>query len=559
VNIPKLVKIAPVCISLSLLLSLAACGSGNPPSSSADGSSAGTAANETTPAEESYDPLGKYEPPITLTSVRSTLGSMEYPEGDDIYNNVWSREIENTLGIKINYNWTTDATQYANKLNVSIASGDIPDFFSCDSKTYVSLAKNGQIADLSDVYDKYASPELKSIMDSFPEGFDSGRQGGKLLALSAQGNGIIAIPDVVWIRDDWMKKLNLSEPKSMDDIVKIAEAFMAGNPDGQKGTYGIALTKGMSDGVGELAGIANAYHAYPGTWIKDASGEIVYGSVQPEMKNVLKVMQEWYKKGILKKEFGVSDINKVNEDIVSGKVGIEFGANWNCYWPFPDLVKKNIDAVFKPYAVPSADGKETKLQAYWPVSTYYVTGKNCKNPEALIKLANLFVKRVFNGTNEDNLKFNKDESQREVYKFAPVIIADPVSDYTRHVNISAAIKAQDPSKLDTNEKALYDAAIKWVTDKDPDAYGTYYQMGPEGSYSVLKEFVDQNRIMLTEVRGADTPALAEKKAILQKLEMDTFTNIILGNPIDKFDDFAEQWKKLGGEEVTKEVNEAFNK
>ena len=87
-----------------------------------------------------------------------------------------------------------------NKLNVSIASGDIPDFFACDPATYVKLAQNDQLADLSEAYDKYATPELKVTMDDFPEGFNSGKQNGKLVALSQQGFGIISLPPVVWIR-----------------------------------------------------------------------------------------------------------------------------------------------------------------------------------------------------------------------------------------------------------------------------------------------------------------------------------------------------------------------
>nr|WP_300864841.1 hypothetical protein [uncultured Acetatifactor sp.] len=45
---------------------------------------------------------------------------------------------------------------------------------------------------------------------------------------------------LIWIRKDWMEKLNLEAPKSLADLEMIAKAFMEEDPDGngQKDTYG---------------------------------------------------------------------------------------------------------------------------------------------------------------------------------------------------------------------------------------------------------------------------------------------------------------------------------
>jgi putative aldouronate transport system substrate-binding protein len=556
----RLVKLASMLIALSMLFSLAACGSNNTTAESDSSKAAvSNSTQSTATAEKAPDPFGKYEPGITLTAVRSTLSAMKFPEGDDVSNNVWTREIESVLGIKVNYTWTADATQYGNKLNVSIASGDIPDFFECSSQTVVNMAKYGQLADLSQVYEKYASSDLKATMDAFPEGFNSAKQDGKLVALSQQGFGIISMPAVVWIRDDWMKKTGLSAPKTFDDVTKMAETFAAQKIDGQKDTYGVAITKDLYGDLEAINGIANAHHAYPFIWVKDASGQIAYGSIQPEMKNALKTMQDWYKKGLISTDFGVKDTNKVNEDIISGKVGIEFGACWNSYWPFTDLVKKNTNALFKPYAIPSTDDKPTMVQAGWPVANYYAVSKNCKNPEAVIKLANYFNKKIYHGVSEDYSKFIMNPAGDELYKFAPLMTFDPTADYNKHVKIAAALKAKDSSQLPVDLKSAYDTAIGWVDKKDANSYGAYYQLSEEGSYGVLKNFVDEKRVVITELQGSDTATLASKRATLEKLEKDTFTKIILGESIDEFDKFVDNWKKLGGDEITKEMNATYNK
>ena len=47
----------------------------------------------------------------------------------------------------------------------------------------------------------------------------------------------------LFVRTDWLKELGLPEPKTMDDFIKIAEAFKTKNPGGTKQAYGIAVSK----------------------------------------------------------------------------------------------------------------------------------------------------------------------------------------------------------------------------------------------------------------------------------------------------------------------------
>lgn len=560
----KLRKLVSALLIAGFTISISACGNTDNSNSSASSSSASSTpvVSTTSSAQETQaappDPFGKYETTITLRSVKELPSNVSYPEGQDINNNMWTQEVKDKLGIEVKYDWTTDWTQYKTKLNVTIASGDIPDFFSAPADIFTQMAKSGKLADLGEVYEQYATPELKATRDSFPEGFESAQIGGKMLALSDQGFGLISMPKVVWIRDDWMKKYNLSAPQSMADIVKMAETFTSGKPDGQKDTYGMAIYKDLYGSFDCIEGISNAYHAYPTIWVKDAAGKIGYGSIQPEMKNTLSALSEWYKKGLISKEFGVKDATKVNEDIVSGKVGIMFGENWCGMWPIADLVKKDVNKIFKPYAIPSADDKQVMLQTKWPVNNYYVVSKNCKNPEAVIKLANLYNQYSYHSSADIKAKFMQGPNSEEYYKLAPIIVTDPMVDYNGHVNIAAALDKKDGSGLSDVDKVKFDLGMKWLENKDPVGYGAYYQISSEGAYSILKKVVDEKRALVTEIHGADTPIYAQKKATLDKMELDTFTKIIMGAvPIDEFDKFVENWKKLGGEEATKEVNEAY--
>ncbi len=543
----KYLKLVSVLLVFGLIISFSACGSNSEVNSSeTQKTSEATITALETPAPP--DPFGKYEPAIELTSLKYSVTNQTFPEGQDIHNNIYTQEIEKVLGIKVKYDWVIDMGQYDNKLNLSIASGDIPDFFLCrDSKTFINLAASGQLADLTDAFQQYASDAVKEAADYFPEGMDSAKFGGRLMALPLMVAAPFASGDVVWIRDDWMKKFNLQGPKTMDELINIAETFKANIP----GSYGIAIHKELYGGLNDIVGFANAYHAYPTNWIKDASGQIVYGSIQPEMKKCLLVLQDMFKRGLIDKEYGVKDLNKVNEDLVEGKVGIEFGTNWNCYWPFPDLVKKDVNAIFKPYDIPSSDGKPVRVQAPWPVSQYFVVNKNCKYPEAAVKMANLYARfsLTIDAADYNNIGWDS----------GPLYWANPRGTRDINVNVTAAITAKDPSKLNVEEKGVYESCMRWLDSKDPGSYGSYYQMGSEGSLSILNKCDEEGRIFITALKGSNPPIYAEKKATLDKLELDAFTEIIMGGSIDKFDEFVNNWNSLGGDEATKEINSLYNK
>ena len=505
-------------------------------------------------------PFGMYEPAITVTSVRYIPPIAAYRPGDDINVNVWTREIEEKLGIKVKYDWVIEQNQYQNKLNLTLASGDLPDFFSCDAGTYVKLAKAGQLADITQAYENFASPDLKGAMDAFPAGFNSGKLDGKLYALSAQYYGLPGLMDAIWIRSDWLAKYKLDPPKSLADVEKIALTFMKGESAANKAVFGISLNRDLYSVVSNMVGISNAHGGYPGIWIKDAKGNIVYGSVQGEMKKALETLARWYKMGLLSQEFGVKDIDASNADLVSGRVGISFGAQWNGWYPFNDLVKKDPTAIFRPYTIPSLDGKPAKLQAPWPVATYWVVGKKAKNPEAIMKMANLYVKYQFHGTEAEFKNFSDGGEyavQRQLCPIDPVI--DPRSEDVMSQGVAQALATGDTSKFGVAAKVFYENCLLWTEKQNADGFGRYSQQGPEGSYVAIRKNIAMG-VQFTELQGADTPIWAKNRAILDKLEKDTFTKIILGGAsIDDFDTFVANWRKLGGDAATQEINDTYNK
>ncbi|OPA78755.1 hypothetical protein BVG16_10570 [Paenibacillus selenitireducens] len=510
------------------------------------------------------DPFGKYETPIDVHAVRGINGSYKFPQGEDIGNNLWTRAYKDELGINLIYDWVADNSggndsAYMKKLNLLIASGELPDIVAANSKQFKQLAEDGQLADLTDVFAKYASPYLKDVaQQDGGMAMNSATIQGKLLAIPGF-NGNITDARVLWIRSDWMKKLNLPEPKNMQDLFNIIEAFATKDPngDGGKGVVGLAADKNIYDGFADLQSFFNGYHAYPnGVWIKDASGQLAYGAIQQEMKSALAKLQELYKSGFIDKEFGVKDAAKEAELVGQNKLGIAFGSNSNPYYPFDDARKLNPNMDWKAYPILSIDDKPARPTVGFPIGTYYVVKKNYKHPEVIVKMFNMNYEKFFGETGDWN-KWGVTKDRLEAFKWPFVYGFPPNKDVPgRYEALKKAVASNDPSSMNGEQKADYDA-YQAYNSGDQTKWSTVRQAGPtDSSFAVLNTYKEKGLLYTNEYQTSlQTKTMTLKFSTLLNLEKEMITKIIVGASLDEFDKFVENWNKSGGDQITKEVNE----
>ncbi|MBM7568430.1 extracellular solute-binding protein [Paenibacillus sacheonensis] len=577
----KTVKWTAATAMASLLILATACGSNNnePDKASNAGNNGKAPANNAantgdnaanTPANAANSPaegdpyLGKYDPPITLTSVRIINDTIKFMEGQTIDNNMWTKALEEKLGIKIKYDWVVSGDQPGGqgeqKMNVSIASGDLPEVIPVNAKQLQQLQDAGELEDMTAIYDKYASPFLKEILNQDgPAAISSATFGGKLMAIPNTGSSMDGAA-MIWIRTDWLKKLGLEPPKTMDDVLKISEAFTTQDPDGNKknDSYGIAMNKDLYGGFADITGLLNGYHAYPKQWIKDASGNIVYGSIQPEMKTALATLQEMYKKGEIDKEFGVKDGGKEAELTSSGRIGMEFGQMWNPLFPLVDNKKNDPNAQWQSFPLVSSDDQAVTPQVGFSTGQYFAVKKGAEHPEAVVKAMNLFVETGWGETTTpENYAAYFTSEGFEKFKMMPFQAWPSRKNLDIYLHVTDAIKTKDTSKLNAEEKDNYGKIAAFLDGSSTDALGWAYEriFATEGSFKVIDGYVSNNQLKMTEFYGAPTPAMVEKDSNLQKREIETFTKIIMGDPIDNFDKFVTEWKKLGGDQITQEVND----
>ncbi|RAP74870.1 ABC transporter substrate-binding protein [Paenibacillus montanisoli] len=519
---------------------------------------------EPAPATEADPYFGKYDPAIDVTSVRIINDTFKFMEGQTIEDNMWTKLLSEKLGINVKYDWVVSGDQPGGqgeqKMNVSIASGDLPELIPVNAKQLKQLQEADELEDLTAIYEKYASPFLKEILNQDgPAALASATFDGKLMAIPNTGSSMDGAA-MIWIRKDWLDKLGLQPPQTMADVLAISDAFTTQDPDGngKADTYGIAMNKDLYGGFADITGIMNSYHAYPKSWIKDASGNLVYGSIQPEMKTALGVLQELYKKGQIDKEFGVKDGGKEAELTASGKIGMQFGQMWNPLWPLVDNKKNDGNAEWQSYPLVSVDDKPVTPQVGFSTGQYFAVKKGAAHPEALLKMINLFVETGWGETTTpENYAAYFTGDGFEKFKMMPFQAWPARKNLDIHLHVSAALDSKDTSSLNPEEKDNHDKLLSWMdgSSKEPLNWAYERVFGKEGSFKVINQYVSGNMLQLTGFYGAPTPAMVEKESNLQKRELETFTKIIMGDSLDTFDKFVEEWKKLGGDEITQEVNE----
>ncbi|MDF2661455.1 MAG: hypothetical protein K0Q94_4246 [Paenibacillus sp.] len=496
----------------------------------------------------------KYDPPIEFTTVAFSIPSVQYARGDDFRNNPWTRYIERHLGIKIHTIWTVPESEYVKKSNLMISSGELPDFFAATPAQFKQLAQAGLLEDLTPVYDNHA-PEIvkKVIRDAGPEVIRSAEIDDRLMAIPFTGTAKES-PPILWIRKDWMEKLELSAPKTMDDVWAISEAFTFKDPDGngKHDTFGLALDRDLGLAIGLLTG----YHAYWDIWFEGKDGKLAYSTIQPEMKRGLLQLKELFQAGQIDPEFTVKPAFKVFEGIGSGKIGMMAGARGSANYPLASLTP---DREWQAYAIPSADGDPVLYPLQLNIYKYYwVVKKGTKHPEALLHMLELWLNAYYFNTSEElfyTLINPSREDKSATWSMAPIRIYLPDNNIENYRQVAAVLNGTlQAGQLAPERRNVYERTIRYLNG-DQKLWGEYAQNGPGGSGAIIDDIIRNDRFQPNRYTSTPTPTMTERGEALNKLRDETFLRIIAGTaPIEEFDNYVYDWKRLGGDAITQEVN-----
>ncbi|MCY9691618.1 extracellular solute-binding protein [Paenibacillus alginolyticus] len=556
-----------------MLVVLSACSETAKQSPKAEATPAQTGATQSAAAPSEAGPFSKSTKPITIKIGKDVDASdKSLPAGDSPENNPYTRYIKDNLNIDTKIVWqAASGKDYDQKVNLSIASNDLPDALVVKDTQFRQMVKSGQLADLTEVYNKYASPAIKHIIET--------TQGLALKAVTVDGK-MYALPNVttesdmvhmMWIRKDWLDKLGLQPPKTIDELEKVAKAFVEQDPDGN----------GKADTIGitgpQLGGLLNAdfinpnnnnygfdpifssYHSYPGFWLKGADGKTTYGSLQPETKQALSKLRDLYSKGLIDKEMTIR--KDAQELIKNGTSGIYFGLWWaGGYGPLADAIKNNPKANWQAYTAPLDVNGEFTPHMGNPSNQYLVVRKGYEHPEAAIQMENLLLRdeskfdvKVAIGNYPLRVVFAPMDEMDVTYKMMKEVLAGTKKPEDLDIPGYKLLKA-DAEKVKKVKLEPYDKNDIQYWDPNADL-GTWKRM-----YSTFVGIspLQQPFKKTYSVTYSQTKTMESKWALLDKLEKETFLKIIMGAaPLDSFDKFVQDWKKQGGDQILAEIDESI--
>ena len=514
-------------------------------------------------------PYGKYPETVTISIPKLASADPRFVEGDTIGDNCMTRILLDRLNVKVKIAWEVGglASEYTNKLSLNIAANDLPDAFTLSATTdylvYKQLFENDMLADMTDAYAKCAGDYMHKTFSSFQEkNLAPFTEAGKLMGIAGGFYGYEN--NLLWIRQDWLKECKLEAPKTLAELENVIKTFKAKNIGG-KGNIGLVMEPKNpgSSNMYAATPIFGAFGAYPKTWIKDASGKVVWGSVAPEMKAGLQVLADWYKDGLIDKQFPTRTASgAVDALIKDGQTGIFFAPWWSTYVLFPDFPKNNPTGEVMAYNAPlDANGK---FNIIWPgpANTVMLVNKKFAHPEAVVKMLNVEFDawRGIDPALNALVKPSMDKGTDWTYLFPTGGVNLEFSDCIP--NVGYLIKNYiDNGKMEGKPGVFHSAFDKQLA-IDTKAYVDTKSLVNSGWIQYYGRYFASNIVNAPEVKitypafSFSTKSMVDLKANLDKMEDEVILQIIVGDkPVAYFDTFVADWYKQGGDVITKEVTD----
>lgn len=512
-------------------------------------------------------PFGRYPEEVIYTLGKMTgMNNSNLPKGDTYEDNGYTRYLKKQLNIQNKDVFEAgENDNYQETVSMTIASRELPDVMVVNDMDMLQLlVDNDLIEDLTQVYEDCTSSRIKDIYNSYgSEILDNVTFDGKLMALPE--TNIDDGPSLCWLRKDWMDKLGLDAPETVEDVENIVHEFVQKDPGGNgKGeTVGLVCDDELTGGCGYSYEYQNdiifaSFGAFPKQWIYNKDGEVVYGSVQNEAKAALGKLRQMYQQGTLDNNFLMRESSNIIELIVSGKCGSFFGPWWSPNNPLMSAMQKNPNAEWQPYLIQTDKDGQTSFASQNPNDKYVVVRKGYKHPEIVMKIVSVLF---------DDLRYDE-EDVREMERYyqdnvdptaRPLAINVDYKDALMRCYDSLKDAIQGRKKLEDLgllEGAYYISCSKYLDrKKDTSAQKSWEDWAAYASRmtacSVLRK--GQTRQVKSLFFG-ETKTMKSNWWRLEELEKKAYLEIVTGQkPLSYFDEFVKEWNRQGGEKIRGEV------
>jgi putative aldouronate transport system substrate-binding protein len=437
-------------------------------------------------------------------------------------------------------------------LKVRIASGDTPDRMEVFVADYNRFIDQGLLAEIPlDMIQKHAPNLYKQYMEDFNEGvMNFAKKDGKIYGLpngNPESGG--ARRAIAW-RGDWLENVGITKvPETLAEMETAVYKFAKNDPDKNKKNDTFGLSSSMMEAV------YGAYGYLPDQWhMKD--GKLVYGGIQPEMKDALKLLRKWYADKVIAPEFVAEDESKggpvhVSIPFTQGKIGTSAHDSF-LQWKIGryegdregDNVKElrnnnpNGKIVYGTPPIGSNGKRGVKMEPQ--LHTRFLSfGKQVENDPA--KMQKLLEMTDYSSATLDGFLISRFGTEGTHWNWktdGDVKIPVPIEPFNDWMQITA------------QGGGITFSAI-WLPRIISEVNSEYMWR--------MKEQPGLNEHgYINEASHIFTDSGTKYSDELKTLRMTAYRDIITGaKPLDSFDEFVKQWKASGGDVLTTDFNAAY--
>jgi putative aldouronate transport system substrate-binding protein len=522
----RLVSALTLCMTTATLL--AACSNNN---GGVAAPSAVESPGTTAPAADPYDSL-----PKTVSISMFDRGAVSSDEGT-YENNRWVDWIKGQSGMDVQI-IPVPRAQAQDKLNVLIASNQAPDLIWEYDRSYIGkLVTQGAIQPIDEYIEKY-STSYKKYLEEHPELKQYLTFNGKMYAVTTERTMDSIANHGMWIRQDWLDKLGLKTPTTMEELIAVAKAFKDQDPDGN----GKADTTPI---VGSTT--FDAYSAMNASmnnvWYLEGS-KMTYGATLDRFGDTIALEKQMYEAGLVDKEY-LTDKNfqRAIQLWTTGKAGI-YVANWGGVMmenQLKDLLNNVPDANPVPLEpVSTKNGKFGLVQETKP-NIFVAFNKDMKNPKAAVEYLDWMLDKgwmsLVNGTEGVHYKnvngvaqqLDADKFKKEVSYAGEYAVLRNSTFKPEDLLVKAASDELSQRMAKLSQQGL-ELAVKNEFRRDipyPPSFVEFNEI-----QTAIKPFIDEIRAKVTTQGSKFTGSWA-------------------------LEEIRKEWKRLGGEQVEIQAQEWY--
>lgn len=470
------------------------------------------------------------------------------------YNEVeFFKELEKRTGIHFEFQHAT-GTAVDEQFNLLLASGDLPDIvmykWLMSSVGVDSVVNDGVILRLNDYINKYA-PNYKKILEENPQA----KNEIQLIDGSIPIFGVMQLEPVLgantgfMIRQDWLDRLGLDMPKTIDDWYTVLKAFKEQDANGN-GDPNDEIP--FICGADSSTGFGNFLGAYgigsDGLYVKD--GKIKYAPLEPEYKDYIKTMAKWYKEGLIDNEYlTVGMSNKM----VSNTAGAAFGAISGNLGKWTEQAKETVpefNLVGAPWLV-AEDGNSYCTRSDYVrkiTDSGMAISSNCKNVKEAVK----WIDYLYSDEGTRLVQFGIEGESYEM--------VDGVPTFTDKV-----LKNSEGWTVDQAVARYAFPHIVFPKLGSADAYNQI-QLASQVQKTAAATWMDSDTSLLyadLSMTQEESAEVASAMVQIKTFKDEMFTKLIIGSEsFDNYDEIVENIKAMGIEKILKisqTAYERFNK